>query len=214
MSPQASYARRVSTSPFTRRVFRYRDLRDALRELVRDLPFFRRRRRLPRHLRERIWLAVTEVNGCRYCSFLHSRSALASGLEEDEVRALLEGELRDAPADELDALMFGQHWADMGGHPDTQSVHALVAHYGRETAADIIMQIRGIMFSNLYGNTLDALLWRLRGRALPGPGLLELVATLIGSVWIAPAAVLAYAWRKVTTRDRPAPHPVDAALGA
>lgn len=44
-------------------------------------------------LRERLMLAVTEVNGCRYCSFGHARAALAAGLTQDEVTSLLEGDL-------------------------------------------------------------------------------------------------------------------------
>lgn len=34
-------------------------------------------------------LAVTQVNGCRYCSYVHARMALQAGLSEQEIRTVL-----------------------------------------------------------------------------------------------------------------------------
>jgi len=36
--------------------------------------------------RERLMLVVTEVHDCRYCSYFHSRHALAGGVSEAELR--------------------------------------------------------------------------------------------------------------------------------
>ena len=37
---------------------------------------------VPRPFRERLMLAVTAVYGCRYCSWLHTREALRSGISQ------------------------------------------------------------------------------------------------------------------------------------
>ena len=39
--------------------------------------------------RERLMLAVTAVNGCRYCSYAHTRAALKGGLSREEISGLL-----------------------------------------------------------------------------------------------------------------------------
>ena len=43
--------------------------------------------------RERLMLVVTEVNGCRYCSWFHSGSALTAGIPLPELGELLRGRL-------------------------------------------------------------------------------------------------------------------------
>ena len=68
--------------------------------------------------RERLMLAVTAVNGCRYCSHYHTKEALKAGLPEDELRKMLDGVVDDAPADELPALLYAQHWAETDGETD------------------------------------------------------------------------------------------------
>ena len=51
-------------------------------------------------------LAVTSVNGCRYCSYFHTSLALKEGMSADEIQHLLGGEFADAPAAEAVALLF------------------------------------------------------------------------------------------------------------
>lgn len=63
-------------------------------------------------------LAVTEVTGCELCSFAHTRFALKSGLEEEDIRALLGGVTDGAPTYQLPAIAFAQPYADTRGHPD------------------------------------------------------------------------------------------------
>ncbi|HEO69847.1 MAG TPA: carboxymuconolactone decarboxylase family protein [Candidatus Hydrogenedentes bacterium] len=111
--------------------------------------------------RERLMLAVTQVNGCRYCSFAHSRRALKEGLSQREIEALLQGSLDDVPEAERTAVLYAQHWAETEGHPDPQAHERLIGEYGAEMAAYITAALRTIRMGNLTGNTLDWLLWRL-----------------------------------------------------
>jgi len=74
---------------------------------------------------ERIMLAVTRVNGCRYCSYGHSRAALAAGLSQQEIDELLTGEFSSAPQEQLTALAFAEHFAESGGKPDPEALQKL-----------------------------------------------------------------------------------------
>lgn len=120
-------------------------------------------RRLTPAFRERLMLAVTAVNGCRYCSYYHSRLALEGGLSQDEIAALLAGVCESCPADELPAVLYAQHWADTGGQPDPEARAKVLATYGAETAAAIEVALRMIRMGNYTGNAVDALLYRLSG---------------------------------------------------
>jgi AhpD family alkylhydroperoxidase len=105
--------------------------------------------------RERIMLAVTAVNQCRYCSFVHTRVALLEGVDRCDVDRLLGGELGETPADEVEAVLYAQHWADTGGHPDPAARDKLFQIYGDEQARTIETVIRTIMFGNYFGNAVD-----------------------------------------------------------
>jgi len=114
---------------------------------------------------ERLMLCVTSVNGCRWCSFAHSRMALAAGLGPEEVRGLLGGVADGAPEGELPALLYAQHWAETGGRPDTAARARLVGTYGPASAEAIERVIRVINTANMLGNTVDRVMGRLtRGR--------------------------------------------------
>lgn len=125
-------------------------IRAAMRERV-SLPF-----------RERLMLVVTEVNGCRYCSYFHAQVALTSGITEPELRELLAGSIpAGAPAEELPALVYAQHWAERDAKPDGEAERRLREVYGDERAEAIHIVLRMIRIGNLLGNTGDYWLYRL-----------------------------------------------------
>jgi AhpD family alkylhydroperoxidase len=112
-------------------------------------------------LREKLMLSVTSVNRCRYCSFVHTKIALREGMSREEVQRLLAGVVDDVADDERQALLYAQHWADTGGHPDVSARREVVAAYGEERTAAIEASLRMIMFGNYFGNTVDAVLDKL-----------------------------------------------------
>ena len=121
--------------------------------------------------RERLMLAVTEVNGCRYCSYAHAKLALTEGINKDELKALQNGVMGKSPAEQIDALLFAQHWAEMQGKTDPEARKRIVEKYGEESVHAIELILRTIQMGNLLGNTLDYVLYRLSfGRLglLPG----------------------------------------------
>lgn len=111
--------------------------------------------------RERLFLAVTQVNGCRYCSYYHAKQALLSGVTDEEVQSLGDGLLDGCPQQELTALYYAQHWADSNAHPDSEARARLLENYGAETSAQIDLALRMIRIGNLTGNLLDYILFRL-----------------------------------------------------
>jgi AhpD family alkylhydroperoxidase len=111
--------------------------------------------------RERLMLAVTAVNGCRYCSYFHAKEALRTGLPEAEIRAMQDGIIANAPAAELPALLYAQHWAETNAAPDPAVRQKLIETYGNERADAIDVVLNMIRLGNLLGNTTDYWLFRL-----------------------------------------------------
>ncbi len=144
---------------YTPRTF-FRDLADlwAHRAQFRETA---RGGRVSRAFAEKIMMAVTAVNGCRYCAHFHTGLALREGVPPDEIEKILAAELGDFGEEEAVALAFAQHWAETAGQPDPEAERHFREYYGPQVSADILNWMRMINFGNLSGNTLDAVLWRL-----------------------------------------------------
>jgi AhpD family alkylhydroperoxidase len=110
--------------------------------------------------RERLMLAVTEVNGCRYCWHAHARLALTAGLSEADVQELAAGGLVGTPPEQVPALLYAQHWAEADARPDPGARRRILATYGPEQTEAIETALRVIRVGNLAGNTWDCLLYR------------------------------------------------------
>lgn len=112
--------------------------------------------------RERLMLVVTEVNGCRYCSHYHTGEALKAGITSHELRAYLDGAIpSEAPAEEIPALYYAQHWAEKDTWSDHEARQRLVEVYGQQKADAIQMVLCMIRVGNLLGNTVDYWLYRI-----------------------------------------------------
>lgn len=151
-------------SSFQKRAFNLRSFITALRELFVNLSDWRKLRAQPSidpGFSEKIMLAVTQVNDCRYCSYVHTRKALNAGVPQAEIRSIMGGDLEHSPQDQLVALVFAQHYAESAGKPDDQAFRQLERTYGQDSARKILAYTRIIYFANLLGNTFDKLLYYL-----------------------------------------------------
>lgn len=131
------------------------------------MPFLLRAERagkMTEAFKERLMLAVTEVNGCRMCSWAHARIALEAGLSAGEIENMLGGQMGDVPPEELPAVLFAQHYADARGNPSPEAWKNIVSRYGHDGAMAILGAVRGIMTGNAYGIPLGSFLNRLRGK--------------------------------------------------
>ena len=103
-------------TPFTKRIYNVPLFLTHMREIMNhteDIRDASRAGRVSKPFREKIMLAVTHVNGCRWCNYGHTRAALREGVSEDELHHLLEGEFAMLPEGEVVALVFAQHYADL-----------------------------------------------------------------------------------------------------
>jgi AhpD family alkylhydroperoxidase len=118
------------------------------------------RRQLDRRLRERIMLAVSVVNGCRYCAWSHARAALLAGLPREEIRGLLDARLAAAPEADWPMLLYAQHWAERRGCPDPAARAALIERGG----AALVDAVDDVLVAISFGNRLGIGLGRLLGQ--------------------------------------------------
>ena len=150
---------------FNRRTYRN------LRELFSDLWFpVKNRKRLKEVMnsrqispafQERLMLAVTAVEGCRYCSYFHAKQALKSGVTPEEISRLLSGDVNNCPEEEAVAVIYAQHWAESNACFDQEAVDRLRETYGPEKVEAIHLMLHMIRLGNLLGNTWDYLLYRI-----------------------------------------------------
>lgn len=191
---------------FTKRIYTWPAFKAAVGEAFGNMDDLRqasRRGRVDRAFAEKIMLAVTRVNGCRYCAYGHTRAALAAGVPEAEIQCLMSGDLGCFPEQEAVALAFAQHYAESACRPDPQALQRLVDYYGPETAADIQAYLRMITFGNLYGNTFDALLSRLSGRPASGSSLWSELGVLFGVFVLVPLELLRRRARRESDHTTP-----------
>ncbi len=90
----------MSNDEFMKRLYKPKEFKRLLADLMSSAGDTRRRpkdQRISRQFSERIMMAVTEVNGCRYCSYFHTQVSLRAGLKKDEIRRILEGDFEGAP---------------------------------------------------------------------------------------------------------------------
>ena len=111
--------------------------------------------------RERLMLAVTEVNGCRYCMYAHARMALTAGVTEKELKELGQGLFDSSPKEEVIALLYAQHWAETSAKPEPEVRERVVTQYGKTTVEEIELVLHMIRMGNLLGNTWDYFLYRI-----------------------------------------------------
>ena len=121
-------------------------------------------------LREKVMLGVTAINDCRYCAWGHSHWAMINGVTLEEVNQILTGQddslLAEDPA-EAAAILFGQHYAEHLGEIDLDSVKNLRNYFTQTQIREIVAYVYFITFTNLSGNTVDAVLDRIKGKGRP-----------------------------------------------
>jgi AhpD family alkylhydroperoxidase len=152
---------------------------------------------------ERVSLAVTQVNGCKFCSYIHAKNALKAGMTEEEVELLLSGGFDNAPKEQLEALLFAQHYADTKGNPDTEAKQKLLDTYEEEKAKDIMSHILIIMLANLHWNTIEAFKLRLKGRGVENSSFWQEFAVIINFFKIIPVILFKMLkYKLLKKRDR------------
>ena len=121
-------------------------------------------------LREKVMLGVTAINDCRYCAWGHAHWAVSQGVSLDDVNQILSSQLDSLKANspaEAAAILFGQHYAEQLGEIDPESVKNLRNYFTQSQVREIVAYVYFITFTNLSGNTVDAVLDEFVARAAP-----------------------------------------------
>lgn len=119
-------------------------------------------------LREKLFLAVSSVNDCRYCKWGHTHWAMAKGVSLEEVNQILGHQAESLVArnpGEAAAILFAQHYAEQLDQFDPDSQENLRQFYSDAEVAEILAYVRFITLTNLTGNTVDAFLTGAHGQS-------------------------------------------------
>jgi AhpD family alkylhydroperoxidase len=116
----------------------------------------RREHRVSPAFAEKLMLAVSGVNACTFCSYRHTRTALEQGVTEDEIRALLAGDVSGFAADEAVGIAYAQHWAESRGRPSAVARERAVDSYGEDRVRNMEVFMRMVELGNLCSNTVEA----------------------------------------------------------
>ncbi len=172
---------------FNKRIFTYKQFRH-----VTDLAMYsivKKRKNLKlvsKGFQNHIMLAVTEVNGCKACTWFHTKNAARMKLDSEEISSLLSGMIENLPEHEHVALLFAQHYADTFGDYDIDDFQAVKDYYGDDVAEGILANIRMIMFGNVNGIAFGCFKERLKGKRVEGSKLRHELLNLIGAFWLIP----------------------------
>ncbi len=120
------------------------------------VPWFKKSAQISRSYSEKLMLAVTGVSSCNYCSYLHTKTALASGVNIEEINRALKGELDNFTPDEAPGLAYAQHWCEQRSYPDNEVRNNVVKHYGEDKVRRMEASMMMVYFGNQCSNTLEA----------------------------------------------------------
>jgi AhpD family alkylhydroperoxidase len=117
---------------------------------------------IPPAFRERLMLAVTEVNGCRYCRTFHVGQAKQAGIPISEITEYLKGCIpEEVPDEQKLAICYAQHWAENETQADPDLISQMIEAYGESEFQAINILLRMIWMGNLLGNTWDYILFKI-----------------------------------------------------
>nr|WP_320118908.1 carboxymuconolactone decarboxylase family protein [uncultured Marinifilum sp.] len=167
-----------------------------------DIQRIRKTSSVSKAFSEKVMLAVTKVNGCRLCNYVHTKNAIDAGASEEEINTMVNGELGNVENNESIALLFAQHYADTNGNYDLETYHKFEEHYGEKKAHDILTAIRIIMAANIHGISLDALQSRFKGKKMKGSKFRNELGISFGIIFMIPTAFLQI-WFKNLTSNKP-----------
>jgi len=153
---------------------------------------------------ESVSLAISQVNGCKLCSYTHAKNALKAGMTESDVEFLQAGGFNNVPKEQLEALLFAQHYADTKGNPDPETSQKLLDTYGEEKTKDIMASILMMNLTNLHGNTMEAFILRLKGKTVENSSFWRELAVIINFFKIMPVILFKMLGYKlfITRKDR------------
>jgi len=119
-------------------------------------------------LREKVMVSVAQINGCKYCCYVHTQWAQLEGASDEEIARLDGLDPATFDRDEWLAISYASALAESDFvETDTELAVEIERRSGRQRVQDIETIARAMTFANLMANTLDAFLARLKGKPDP-----------------------------------------------
>ena len=137
------------------------------------MKLFKKKHGLKFDFKERIMLAVTEVNGCVMCSYVHTKLATKAGLTDKDIKSLLEGELEGVPDDQSLGVLFAKDYAFNKEKVDKEFYDRLVEHYGHRKSRAILGASEFITMTNSMGISMALLKNTLSFKHVKGSNILN-----------------------------------------
>lgn len=122
----------------------------------------KKKRIMNKRLKEEIMLAITEVNGCSMCSFVHTKIALSSGMSPKDIKNILDGNTNDIPIENAVAVLFAQNFAYTKEQVSPEGLRRIIEEYGNEKSELILAACNMITMTNGMGTSMDHFYMRLR----------------------------------------------------
>ena len=120
---------------YRKRSYNYSKLKSDITNLIQRRSEIRemiKAKRISDKFVERIMLATTVVNDCRYCTWGHTKMALKMGITKKEINSIYYSDFEDIPEEERLAFMFAQNFAEAKNQPSMESIKSLFQYYGNE----------------------------------------------------------------------------------
>jgi AhpD family alkylhydroperoxidase len=120
-------------------------------------------------LRERVMVAVSHVNSCRGCTFVHERWASRAGVTAEDLQAIGLGDLGTLDDRDRAAVAYAAALAEsrFGGPIDADLAASASHHLTPGELAAVEAVARAMAVANLSANTVEGLLDRLGDRRNP-----------------------------------------------
>ena len=119
--------------------------------------YLKRYRAMNLKWKERIMLAVTQVNQCAMCSWMHTHIALNAGMHASEIKTILQGDYTTVPEPEITSVLYAQDVAAHHEKINPEFKTKLITQYGQTKARAIDNVIAVITMTNSMGIHLGRL---------------------------------------------------------
>ena len=159
-------------------------------------------RLMNKKFKERIMLAITDVNGCAMCSFVHTKLALSSGMSREHIQELLTGDTSKVPLEEAVGVLFGQHFADSKEDPSSEAINRLIDEYGERKAELVIAACHMITMTNAMGIGMDNFYHRIQFKRVKGSRLYREILNPLLTMILFPVLTLFFFIKTPFRRNR------------
>mgnify|MGYP002639505340 CR=1 FL=1 len=188
------------TQVFNKRIFTIKEHFKIMNHAAKSfgmLMYVKKHKLFNKQFKERIMLAVTEVNGCELCSYVHTKISLSSGMDSNEIKTILNGNKDDIPENELVGVLFGEYYAFSHELPEKAMVNRLIEEYGRDKAKIICAILGMITLTNSMGISMGLFKERLMFKRVKKSKLINELGIPLLTMTIFPSLFLFYKLKSV-----------------